>query len=1078
MPNFKDVFISYGRADSKAFAIKLKERLIQDDLSVWLDLSDIPLGIDFQKNIDDSLQKAHNFLFIISPYAINSPYCSLELERALLFKKRIIPLMHVEETSYATWQQRHPEGTDSDWQKYKAEGRNSSRPNMHPEIRKLNWAFFREDIDDFELAAQDLVKLLKTETDYIHTHTQILNQALTWADNQRQTRYLLTGKSWQRAKDWLISENNLVSCEPSDLHCDFISQSIKNAHNLMCNVFLSYAEEDIENAQKIRRSLVRQAITVWTSRTDILTGEDFVAAIHRGIEQADNLIYLISPGAIASKYCQDELRHALYLNKRIIPVLSQPTDIEQIPKEIHTLQWIDLTNNVTEDDYLDDESQILQVIKLDAPYHEDHKNLLGKALKWQRQEDNPSILLKGQSLNHYTTWLKLAQKRELYRPIELQEEFVVASSQQSPDVTVDVFIVSSPEDLDFARKLNETLQVQGQSTWFEQESLVLDADYDEEIKAGITASENVAFILSPDALECKKCKPMLDYAFKLNKRILVILYDNHQQVKMPPFLKDYPLYDFKLQDGDFLSNFGRLYRAFESQPEHIREHTRLLVKAKEWEGEGYDDSLLLRGRYLTTAADWLSQADQSTPLPTKLQRQYIEASQALPLRRVRPLSVVLFGAATTLVVALANMLSLFQSPERLVYGHLLRQRWTDAKPDKRFVIVKIDSSSGAYLRDKSIAYLRDKSVEDAYKPGIGSIPEQSLLDALQILDSYQPKLIGLDIYRDFPADPELPELVNKLEIMDNLVGICKATSGEGKRQEAAGKEIDPDLRGFHAVNEVPRQDYPHRIGFNDVLGDNGIGTTVRRHYLVKEADPEFCDVRSAFSLVLARRYLEGEGIEITGPEVNEETLAIEHHSLKVGQITVPQLLEGGHAGGLYFNPEHLLGYQTLLNFRTVDGNPEDFAESVLFKDVLEGKVTAEQIRNRIVLIGYTDISDNNTDLWNTPYGDVHGVVLHGQMTSQLISAALKERPLIWWLPMGGSVLWLFGWSVLGGFIVWGFYRPLPFVLATGGGGLLIYATSWGVMSAFAGFLPVVPAITTLLITGGIIIFCNYRLRKV
>lgn len=48
-----DVFISYGRADSLDFAIKLHARLVEQGLNVWFDKEGIPLGVDYQKQIDD-----------------------------------------------------------------------------------------------------------------------------------------------------------------------------------------------------------------------------------------------------------------------------------------------------------------------------------------------------------------------------------------------------------------------------------------------------------------------------------------------------------------------------------------------------------------------------------------------------------------------------------------------------------------------------------------------------------------------------------------------------------------------------------------------------------------------------------------------------------------------------------------------------------------------------------------------------------------------------------------------------------------------------------------------------------------
>ncbi|NEP61830.1 MAG: toll/interleukin-1 receptor domain-containing protein, partial [Symploca sp. SIO2G7] len=162
-----DAFISYGRADSKAFAIKLQTCLAEQGFHVWFDFNDIPLGVDFQNQIDDGIEKAHHFLFVIAPHSINSPYCRKEIELAIKCHKRIIPLLHVEQISKETWQQRNPHGTAQDWEVYQAKGKHSSFPNMHPTIGKINWVYFREGIDDFDKSLADLIKLLGSHTNYV-----------------------------------------------------------------------------------------------------------------------------------------------------------------------------------------------------------------------------------------------------------------------------------------------------------------------------------------------------------------------------------------------------------------------------------------------------------------------------------------------------------------------------------------------------------------------------------------------------------------------------------------------------------------------------------------------------------------------------------------------------------------------------------------------------------------------------------------------------------------------------------------------------------------------------------------------
>ena len=64
--------------------------------------------------------------------------------------------------------------------------------------------------------------------------------------------------------------------------------------------------------------------------------------------------------------------------------------------------------------------------------------------------------------------------------------------------------------------------------------------------------------------------------------------------------------------------------------------------------------------------------------------------------------------------------------------------------------------------------------------------------------------------------------------------------------------------------------------------------------------------------------------------------------------------------------------------------------------MIKNEVDPELIRDRIVLIGYTDFSDRNSDDFNTPYGDsipvnrFFAVYIHGQMISQLINATLEN----------------------------------------------------------------------------------------
>ncbi|MBL1179025.1 TIR domain-containing protein [Pantanalinema sp. GBBB05] len=638
MNQFQDAFISYGRADSKAFAQKLNNCLVQQGLEIWFDFDDIPLGVDYQKQIDDGIDKSDNFLFVIAPHSVNSPYCRLEVELALRRHKRIIPILHVEQIDRNIWQQRLPNGTDDEWQIYREKGLHSSFPNMHPEIAKINWVYCREGIDDFQQALASLITLMERDRPYVRQHTYFLAKALEWDRQHRETPLLLVGEERHQAEDWLRYrfQETQPPCVPTALHCEYITESTKNANNLMTQVFLSWSTQDREVMEQIRHSLMRENITVWVSKTDIKTGADFQQVINRGIEEADNIVYLISPDSLESKYCQQEIDYALSLNKRIIPLLMRVTDLEQIPEQLRNLQFINFADNTTQEQYDRDIAKLIKILHHDADYYAESKMLLCKALKWERQHQNPCILLRGYNLRHAEAWLKVGRHRDQHRPIALIEQFIEESLRQPAGVALDVFVSYSRKDADFARRLNDALQIQGKTTWFDQESIAAgSADFQQEIYRGIESANHFLFVISPSAIASPYCSGEVEYAVKLNKRIITVLAHPTDPSTLPPELASVQWIDFSQSKNNFDANFSVLLRTLDTDPDYLKTHTWLLLRSLEWEHKGRDEGLLLRGKVLDETCDWLLEGTNKKPEPTRLQRDFVTASNESESKRQR-----------------------------------------------------------------------------------------------------------------------------------------------------------------------------------------------------------------------------------------------------------------------------------------------------------------------------------------------------------------------------------------------------------------------------------------------------------
>ncbi|NEO51989.1 MAG: TIR domain-containing protein [Okeania sp. SIO3B5] len=703
MLEYYNAFISYGRADSKSFATKLYEKLTENGLKIWFDQNDIPLGVDFQNQIDDGIIKADNFLFIIAPHSVNSPYCLKEIELAIKYNKRIIPLLHVEQITYEIWQQRNPQGTLEEWEIYQQKGKHSSFPNMHPEIGRINWVYFRENIDNFDKSLTDLIELFNRHQDYVKQHTKILVKGLDWEKNQKQTRYLLIGKERLQAEKWLKIKftEEQPPCIPTDLHCEFICESDKNANNLMTQVFLAFAEANKSIMEQIRKSLMRSGITVWSSHADIKTGKDFQIEINQGIAGADNLIYLLSPEAIKSEYCQQELTYALSLNKRIIPILISPTDLTKIPPQISNLQLIDFT--ASEPEGID---KLLKELKSEAVYYQRHKILLVKALKWLEQNRNPSILLRGYNLEQYQSWLELAGNRTANLPTDLQTEFITESAKQPPNLVLDVFVSYSRADSDFARQLNDALQTQGKTTWFDQESIATGTDFQQEIYRGIEQSDNFLFIISPESVNSPYCADEVEYAKSLNKRFVTVLHRKVNPAELHPELAKVQWLDFNQYGGDFSANFTELVRTLNIDREYVREHTKILHKALEWNQRNKTIDLLLRGSEYTRAYEWLQLAITKSKQPpvTKDMKEFIlkskpkvEPLQKLQKKAKRIIFRPLEAIAISILILFSWQLSTqrFLIEKRVLVQAMYRQftNQVERKNTPPVLLVEIDEDS-------------------------------------------------------------------------------------------------------------------------------------------------------------------------------------------------------------------------------------------------------------------------------------------------------------------------------------------------------------------------------------------------
>lgn len=364
----------------------------------------------------------------------------------------------------------------------------------------------------------------------------------------------------------------------------------------------------------------------------------------------------------------------------------------------------------------------------------------------------------------------------------------------------------------------------------------------------------------------------------------------------------------------------------------------------------------------------------------------------------------------TLAVVLIRFAGLLQQWEWGVFDQYMRWRPSETR-DPRIVIVGIGEEDLDTLQQAIIT-------------------DQILANLLNKLKSRQPRAIGLDLYRNLPSPPGTSELEQVFESTPNLVGI----------EKVVGKN------NYERVDPPPTLKKLGQVGANDLVID--ADSKVRRALMY--INPEQGKTVYSFSLHLALHYLAKQGIT-PSPDFQ----------IGKAKFTPFESNDGGYVHA------DARGYQILINYR----GKKDFFETVSMTDILDDKLPANWGRDRIILIGY--IGESFKDAFFTPHSSellslpepMTGVEIHAHITSQIITAALENRPLFKSWSETQECLWILFWSGLGATLTWNlrfqkvlaFNRIIAFIFA---GGTLLGSTY--IAFLWGWWLPVVPPFLALI----------------
>jgi diguanylate cyclase (GGDEF)-like protein/PAS domain S-box-containing protein len=333
--------------------------------------------------------------------------------------------------------------------------------------------------------------------------------------------------------------------------------------------------------------------------------------------------------------------------------------------------------------------------------------------------------------------------------------------------------------------------------------------------------------------------------------------------------------------------------------------------------------------------------------------------------------LVAFGVGGTII--LLRSLGLLQSFEWAALDRFFQMRPLEPA-NERIIIVEIDESS---LRSV----------------GTWPLPDNLLAELLTKLDRYQPRIIGLDIYRDLKVGNGREKLTAAFR-KANVIGIEKLSQNQEQ-------QVNP-----------PENLDRNRVGFNNVVFD--ADGKIRRNLIYWHIDNK---LHESFSLKLAKEYLRVAHVIPKASPNNQKYL----------QLGKAEFKRFHPSDGSYVAADNK-GYQILSNFsktscETCKPEPWGFRKIPL-REVLAGRVPENWIRDRIILIGST--APSLQDYVQTPFSSpligtartIAGVELQANFTNELIAGALDGRPLIKVWSNSLEWIWILVCAYLGAVTRW------------------------------------------------------------
>jgi hypothetical protein len=144
-------------------------------------------------------------------------------------------------------------------------------------------------------------------------------------------------------------------------------------------VFICYARADLVFADRIAAALNDRGFKALIDRWDITPFEPWWEEIQLLIRHADTVVFILSPEAVSSEFCEKEVAYAASLNKRFGGIVWRGVSGRTVPERLRQVQWILFEPPAVFDKSMD---RLVTALETDIEWIRQHTELGEHAHRW------------------------------------------------------------------------------------------------------------------------------------------------------------------------------------------------------------------------------------------------------------------------------------------------------------------------------------------------------------------------------------------------------------------------------------------------------------------------------------------------------------------------------------------------------------------------------------------------------------------------------------------------------------------------------------------------------------------------